>query len=504
MKYDVIVIGAGLGGLTSGAKLAKEGKKVLLIEQHTIPGGCATTFKRKDFTVEVGLHEIDGLDRDDAKTKIFQDLGVFDNVEFVRVPEFYRYINQRVDIVVPDDYRKAIDVLVERFPNEEKGIRKFFKVILNILRELRRLPREKWKLFALLPVFPIIYPNVMFRENGTIGDFLDSIINDEDLKLVLLANLGYYHDDPYSLSLLYYAAAQASYFSGGGHFIKGGSQKLPDYLAGVIRDNGGEVRLRHLVTGILTSDNRAIGVTYRKATGHDAETQEAFGDYIIANAAIPNVVNELLPPSEARNKLASEIERQEVACSLISVYLGFKRPAKELGNAHYSTIVAGEDVSSPSDVLRNLRGDISKRGFIFVDYSQVDSQLAPQNKGLGVICTLDYISDWENLGKEEYRTKKEEVAQMFIERLDKLIPGIKDEIEYHEVGTPKTIKRYTLNPDGTAYGFAQIPRQAGRKRIQQKSPVENLYFASAWTMPGHGFSGAILSGYRCAEMILRK
>jgi phytoene dehydrogenase-like protein len=137
-----------------------------------------------------------------------------------------------------------------------------------------------------------------------------------------------------------------------------------------------------------------------------------------------------------------------------------------------------------------------------VDYSQIDSQLAPQGKGLGVICTFDYLSDWENLSKEEYKTKKEEVARILTERLNKVIPGIKDEIEYCEVATPKTIKRYTLNPGGTAYGFAQIPKQAGRKRIRQKSPIDNLYFASAWTFPGGGFSGAIRSGYWCAEEIL--
>jgi phytoene dehydrogenase-like protein len=92
---------------------------------------------------------------------------------------------------------------------------------------------------------------------------------------------------------------------------------------------------------------------------------------------------------------------------------------------------------------------------------------------------------------------------VLIDRLNKLIPGIKEEIEYCEVGTSKTIKRYTLNPEGTAYGFSQIPKQAGRKRIPQKAPVENLFFASAWTVPGHGFSGAIMSGYWCAQEILK-
>ncbi len=88
MHYDIIIIGSGLGGLTAGAKLAKEGKKVLLLEQHDRPGGCATTFYRRDYTMEVGLHEMDGLHERDLKTKIFRDLGVFDRVEFLKVPEF--------------------------------------------------------------------------------------------------------------------------------------------------------------------------------------------------------------------------------------------------------------------------------------------------------------------------------------------------------------------------------------------------------------------------------
>ena len=77
MNYDVIIIGAGLGGLTAGAKLAREGKKVLLIEQHDRAGGYATTFKRGDFILEVGLHEMYGPSPGDMTTRIFNDLDVF-------------------------------------------------------------------------------------------------------------------------------------------------------------------------------------------------------------------------------------------------------------------------------------------------------------------------------------------------------------------------------------------------------------------------------------------
>ena len=140
MSYDVIVIGAGLGGLTAGAKLSIEGKKVLVVEQHSIPGGCATTFKRNDFKIEVGLHMIDGLDDDDPKQKIFKELGVFDHINFIRVPEFYRFVKQETEIAIPDNYKEALKVLTERYPAEKSGIHKFFRIILALRKEAFKLP----------------------------------------------------------------------------------------------------------------------------------------------------------------------------------------------------------------------------------------------------------------------------------------------------------------------------------------------------------------------------
>ena len=131
MNYDIIIIGAGLGGLTAGAKLAKEGKKVLLVEQHKRPGGCATTFKRKEFTFEVGLHEMDGIKDVDMKMKIFRELGVFEKVEFLTVPEFYRFINDRYQITIPHDIEKTKAILNKTFPGETSGIDSYFDQIIN-------------------------------------------------------------------------------------------------------------------------------------------------------------------------------------------------------------------------------------------------------------------------------------------------------------------------------------------------------------------------------------
>ncbi len=194
------------------------------------------------------------------------------------------------------------------------------------------------------------------------------------------------------------------------------------------------------------------------------------------------------------------LKKLKISSSILSVYIGFKKELKELGNKHYSTIIF-------DDKIKNLKDIYSKNNtdkFIFVDYSQINSDLAPKGKSFGVIATTDYIENWENLDKDEYKSKKEEIAKILIKKLEEKIPNISNEIEYLEVGTPKTIKRYTLNPQGTAYGYAQIPEQSGIKRLANKSPIKNLYFASAWVNPGGGFTGAILSGWFCANEILRK
>lgn len=477
MNYDIIIIGAGLGGLAAGAKLAKEGKKVLLIEQHDRPGGCATTFKRKDFTMEVGLHEMDGLDSTDLKIKIFKDLGVFDEVEFLRVPEFYHFIHGNNEFTMPHNADKAIELLSEKFPNEVTGIHSFFDRLLNSKKKN-------------------IEKNYIEQN---VGEYLDSIIMNQDLKLILLGNLGYYHDNPYTLSLSYYTAAQGRYFKGGGNFIKGGSQQLSNYFAKFITNNGGTILLNHSVTRIICDDEKALGVAYTAKGEKDSLPIEIFANHIIANASLPAIAENLLPQQHGL-KLAKQYENMEIGASLLTLYLGFKKPLKEIGSKHYSYFVYDSSVVSQADIYENNRARFENRSFTFVDYSQVDAALAPKGKSVGAVCCVDYLKDWNNLDAKAYKAKKEHVAQIFITKLDALIPGLKEQIEYYEVGTSKTVGRYILTPEAAVYGFAQTPENVMKPKIEA---LKNLHFASAWTKIGGGFSGAIYSGYLCAFGILR-
>jgi len=478
-NYDIIVIGAGLGGLTAGAKLAREGKKVLLLEQHDRPGGCATTFRRRDFTMEVGLHEMDGLHPGDLKTRIFRDLGISDRVDFIPVPEFYRFLNGRQDIVIPHDPEAAKSILAEHFPGQETGIEQYFHHVLNARK---------------------IIAGESGKPGRSVGQFLDEIITDEDLKLVLLGNLGYFHDDPYTLSLNYYLTAQGSYYGGRANFIRGGSQELSNALMRIIEENNGTVRLESLVTGIEYQGGLPSGVTYENARGRQKESHTDYAGQIIVNAAVPNLAASLLPGSDGK-KLARAISGNHIGASLLTVYFGFSKPLKTLGNKHYSTFVYHPSVQTQADIVTNNHNDFSTRGFTFVDYSQVDSKLAPEGKSVGAACCVDYPEDWQGMLREEYVRLKADVADIITGRCEAFIPGFRDAVEHVEVATSLSVKRFTLNPGGAVYGFAQHPDKS--PEYLSELP-ENIHIASAWGKFGGGFSGAIISGYMTALQILRK
>ena len=120
------------------------------------------------------------------------------------------------------------------------------------------------------------------------------------------------------------------------------------------------------------------------------------------------------------------------------------------------------------------------------------------------IIVVDYIENWMNLSKEEYTEKKKNISDIFVSRLCELIPSLERHITHTYVSTPRTKQEYTLNPQGTFLGFANTANQTGKNRLQTKSPIKNLYFASAWIYPGGGFSSTILAGWQCANKLLKK
>jgi len=477
----ITIIGAGLGGLTAGALLAKEGHKVTILEQHNIVGGCATTFKRKGgFTCEVGLHEMDGVYTNPQIVDIFNKLDVYSNVEFIKANEFFEVNTKYSKFRMPDGVKEAKDALTKKFPLEKEGIEAYFRLIEQIATSLGRLQNASWYHYAL---FPFLFWDILYYRPKSVSEVLNKIIEDEELKLILNTNVQYYNDTPQTLSFLLHAVAQYSYYKGGGYFIKGGSGKLSDYLAKVISDNGGEV-----ITGanVVSVKDNSVEYIYKK------ESRTINSDEVISN----------LSPKQTYSLYGIDYtETKEIGNSILTIYFGFSKNLKEVyGERAYSNFIF-DNMTSMADFQKEIKKDILNRAFIFVDYSQLDSGLTKDSsKSFGVTTTMDSIKEWSSLSDQEYKDKKEELIKTTLQRLEKHYPNISNLVEYAEVGTAKTVQRYIKTPNGTAYGFKPTPKQFFRVPQTKSNRVKNLYFVGQWVIAG-GFSPAIMSGGLCYQKL---
>lgn len=498
--YDAVVVGAGLGGLVAGAKLAKAGKRVCVLEQQARPGGCATNYRRKKYEVDVSLHILDGFDSHDPKRPILEELGVFSELEWLEVPgPFYRVTRGDDELSVPFGLEAATDALSARFPEDRGRIGRLLRAMRRVRNEISSFPHSPKAVMRRIPFFPLLYPNFLFTLGGSLGQILDRRLRSEELKLSLIANLPFIHDDPYTVSGKFFSVAQAAFLEAGAVYVKGGSQQLSNQLARSIEASGGEVRLRHRVTRLITQGDRvtAVEVQPRRQAPERIEARE-----VLVNAAVPYVLDKLLDDG-ADPKLDRTVRSFRVGPSLLAFHAGLARPLDELGSRNYLGFDIPPHVQSLRDFGPNAAGAYRERIMSITDYGQVDAGLAPQGKGLVATCMLDRMEAWDGLDESGYAERKAELEDMFLTRLEGFYPGMRKEVEFTELATPRTVRRYTNATEGSFAGFEQSPGQALLKRFfKVRSGLRNLTFTGAWQFPGGGYTCAMLGGYLAAMMVL--
>jgi len=420
-----------------------------------------------------------------SKKKLFETLEIYKNVEFVATDEFFNVKSKNIDFTMPHETKEAIAQLSLAYPQEREAIYRYFDLIGSVFHEFGRLQSLKWWEMLL---FPFIFKNIFKYRTTSLKEIMDKLFKSEEIKLILNSNIGYYHHKIADFSFLFHAIAQHSYFSGGSWFIKGGSQKLSNYLASIITNNGGEVLTKADVVEIKHDNKKITSVLYT----HKKVSKELHSDIVISN---------LSPLSTYTLSNIAYNEPKEVSSSYFVIYFGFNQNLKKhYGKKAYSQFFLDVETIDEYDELMNE--DISKRGFVFVDYSQIDSALCDENSSYASICTSDFLANWEHLDELEYKAKKEEFLQKYLTVLEKHYPNLKEYLVFAEVGTPRTIQRYIKTPNGTPNGFAPTAKQFFRIPKVDSNKLSNLYFTGAWIMGG-GFSTAMISGKLCADEILK-
>jgi len=503
MVYDAIIIGSGLGGLSCGAYLAKNGWKVLVLEKHRLPGGYATSFKRGSFTFDVALHMINGVGEGQNTYKFLDWCGVGDKIEFLKLKYFMRFIFPGLDIRLPSgDPDEVRSVLANNFPQEKKGISELFKEAENISNDIFKFITSKTPFWLQLPFFPLLYRGLFPFINKTGTQFFDKHLNDERLKAILIGNWGFYGLPPSRLNIIYSVFPNLDYFKGA-YYPKGGNQVMTNSFVDVIKDNNGEVVLNSRVSSIVIENERAVGVVTKRG-------EKFLGYKIISNACAEETFINLIGKEKLPERFLSRMDKMERSISLFCIYIGLNEEfTTKLENREDHEIFSLNTYNLDEDYRWSMNCEADKAGFVVTLYSNIDDTLAAGNKfvmGIAQVQGFDYWRKYENDyfkgNKKEYNKEKERIATLLIERAEKIIPGISEHIEVLEVATPLTLKRYTGNTDGAPYGWANTVEQGSPlKRMSQKTPIKNLYLSSAWTFPGGGQTPAIISGCRLGRKL---
>jgi phytoene dehydrogenase-like protein len=511
-RYDVVVIGAGLGGLTAGAILARAGRKVLVIERSNSVGGAASSYKSGDLFVEGSLHETsDPHDPRDPKHDALTRAGVIDAVKWIPSGVFYEVRGGPIaqPFTLPDHFDKARRALTERFPEARAGIYQLLGDMARIAAAVGTLskrnsgshtPRENAG--ALLKLIP------------SLGDWrlslsqkLDQLFGEnEAVKCALAANLSYFHDDPATLWWVFFAMAQGSYLQSGGRYVQGGSQRLSSALGRAIRAAGGELLVRRLVSGVaLDAEGRTGSVTHTARDGSDPQTVECLR--VISNAA-PEALAALMP-APAGKKLMESYAQQTPSASLFALTLGLAKPPREFGIKVYSTQLLPPGMKRLADYALGARMMAKEPGLEMppmsvVDYAAIDSGVPAPPYVLSILGP-DHLSNWDSSDLDAYREKRGRWQQAIVRYLDSIYPGIADAIVASSFNSALSVRQYLNAPHGAVYGFAPSPQHAPHP-IPRRSPrtvVPGLYLASAYAGFG-GYSGVVQSAGACADMILRE
>jgi all-trans-retinol 13,14-reductase len=502
-QFDAIIVGSGLGGLSCAAAFARQGFKVLVLEQHDKPGGYATSFVRPGgFEFDVSLHSTTVGQRSGIYNLI-PGLPEISEVEFVPHPTLYRAIFPEHDIRVPQRNVSAyIDLLTMTFPNEKEGIRGLFDELNAMMKEFGRISAARGSVD--MSRFPVDFPNIARYSTCTWGQIVDAKIRDPKAKAVVASLWAYYGLPPSKLASIFYAMPTMSYLTDGGYYPRGRSQTISNALVKFIEARQGKVQLRTHVDSILVKDGAAYGVK-------TAEGQEHFAKVVISNANAYDTFHALVSADEHLKDYLARLDGFSVSLSSFQVFLGLKRDlVHELG-IHDTEIFYFPNYDLEAGYQDSVNADFNNPGFCVTLYDNLYPGYSPKGKNTINLLTLQGYDHWKKFqtdyrkgNKEAYRLEKERMSNLLIQRAETvLLPGLSNAIEVKEIGTPLTNARYTGNYRGAIYGWDQTLDNSQPRRLPHVTPIKNLYLSGAWTSPGHGYGGVIGSGLECFGEIMK-
>ncbi len=494
MNYDVIIIGGGIGGLTTGALLVRRGLRVLILERGSRIGGYVTSFKRGALTFDATGAFLGGCEEGGEFYKILVQTGAQRHLRFLRIETARNiYPDFSLELHLRGGFEEYIKGVRELFPQERKALRDYFDLIGKIGGEINRFTGLTWWHKVL---FPFYFRHLILYQRASLGRVLDSYFQNEGIKQVLATLPS--HLPPSHLSFLFTATLISKVLTQGVWYPQGGMGAIPQALEAAFSEGGGEVQLNTEVERIEVEGGRVKGVLTRRGDFFPART-------VVAAINIRRALSDLLP-EEYDSKLYDWVHALEYSLSSFLVYLGVEVDLAPLA-LPYLTYLSSGNTEMEYEQLR--RGEMPDDPTVIITIpTLLDSSLAPRGHHVLRLITpapYGFRNGWGGNDRSLYLEIKDEMTQRLIRTVEaRYISGLSAHIKFVEAATPLTLERYTGNERGATYGLAPTPRQFGRGRPANKTPIKGLYLAGHYTRPSHGIVGTAISGSFVAEMISRE
>jgi len=493
--YDVIVIGAGNGGLTAAARLAQKGAGVLLLERHNVPGGAATSFRRGRFEFEVALHQLSGLGTPEKPGMLrldLQRLGVLDDLEFVEMSDLYNVLTaDGFKLTLKTDRAATVAALQAAFPREKDAIGRYFELLARYAENMigafifrdPETSREK---------YPLLYSHALRNAK----DVLDEHFSDPLLKAVLSVYWGYLGVPPTRLAFAYLAMIFFQYAEFKPFHIKGGSQALSNAILNAFITGGGRVRFNCGARRIVVSDGKVRAVVTEGG-------EEITARHVVCNASPLTAYSQLIDPQHVPAEINREMGGRRLSTSAFTLYVGFDVEPEDLGITEATNFLMASTDISDGIAARMHRLDITDELIVLSCYDVSDPDFSPPGTCQANVVTLKYGEPWLRVPAESYTDVKYRCADQMLERVERIFPGARAHIEEIEVGSPLTHMRYLGHPGGAIYGWEQLTKDSLFFQPGRHSPIEGLSFVGGW-VGDCGFEPTLRSGLAAAKSILKR
>lgn len=502
--WDTIVIGSGMGGMTTAAMLTKLGHRVLVLEQHYVPGGFTHAFRRKGYVWDVGVHAIGEVSEKSMPGRLLKMLtdGRLEWASLGKIYETFRFPDG-VEINFPDNPKQFRANLLAAFPEEEVAIDAYLAAVKRIGREMKGYYLSRALPGWMIPAARLMMARPAEKSLARItADVIDELTDNPRLKAVFAAQWGYYGSPP-SRSSFAMQALVVRHFLHGGFYPVGGSAKIAEELLRTVVDGGGWTRINADVDKILIEGGKAVGV--KLSDGAEIRARR-----VVSAAGIRATVERMLPEEYHRKDWSEKIRSLAPASAHVCLYIGFKGDIRAAGvGSHnlwlYNTWDVEQEVWDISDPDSIEDAPILYCSFPSLKDPEHDPGTEQRHTG-EVVTFVDWDlferwqdSRWKKRG-EDYEAFKAKITAALLKQLNAAVPGLADLIDYVELSSPLSTDHFCRPIRGSIYGLEPTPERFATPWLRPRSPISGLFFSGS-EVSTVGVIGAMMGGVLAAVAI---